>query len=90
MILECSFCIDYIFWDCRFPLAAQPQKNDRRATQRSAQIRKRIMAMSPLQSNNVDDTDTQKEKKKKHSAVRLASVLYSDRYRSHKGRYCSE
>ena len=37
------------------------------------------MAMSPLQNNNVDDTDSQKEKKKVPSAVGLASVLYPDR-----------
>jgi hypothetical protein len=50
-------------------------------TSRSAQIRKRITAISPLQNNNVDDTDNQKEKKKKKkpSAVELASVLYPDR-----------
>jgi hypothetical protein len=49
-------------------------------TSRSAQIRKRITAISPLQNNNVDDTDNQKEKKKKKkpSAVGLASVLYPD------------
>jgi hypothetical protein len=44
-------------------------------TPRSAQIRKRIRAMSPLQNNNVDDTDNQKEKKKnKPSAVGLTSA----------------
>ena len=43
-------------------------------TPRSAQIRKRITAMSPLQINNVDDTDNQKEKKNKPSAVGLTSA----------------
>jgi hypothetical protein len=43
-------------------------------TPRSAQIRKRITSMSPLQNNNVDDTDNQKEKKKKLSAVGLSSA----------------
>jgi hypothetical protein len=40
----------------------------------SAQIRKRITSMSPLQINNVDVTDNQKEKKKKLSAVGLTSA----------------
>jgi hypothetical protein len=43
-------------------------------TPRSAQIRKRITAMSPLQINNIDDTDNQKEKKNKPSAVELTSA----------------
>ena len=30
--------------------------------------------MSPLQNNNIDDTDNQKEKKKKPSAVGLTSA----------------
>jgi hypothetical protein len=43
-------------------------------TPRSAQIRKRITSMSPLQNNNVGDTDNQEEKKKKLSAVGLTSA----------------
>jgi len=36
--------------------------------------------MSPLQNNKVDDTDNQKEKKKKKpSAVGIDSVLYPNR-----------
>jgi hypothetical protein len=88
MILECSFCIDYIsrvvdpsLRRSHRKMTAELQKArfytqaDYANHTKICPSKKENNAMSPLQINNVDDTDNQKEKKKKKpSPVGLTSA----------------